>query len=526
MHYYFAQPSVRPLLHRFDKASYFYIYYNATRHTSRIEVANNPGTPEQDAFNGYIDSCRVVNSNKFPTLLTIVVDGVTPQSPTSPKSGRDPEEWHLASADPRDPNHRKYRLHTLDVYLWAQEDAKLVTECFKRLLPRNQLDLADVEPEQHYQDSADSPQKQANVMSPVVQNLEHMAISDPAYSGQQKSAVSPSSSFASHNIPPPPPLGGSLGRQIHSPSPAISDLSSQPARQGSVRSNNQSSNFAPMAYNPAAPAAPEPIKHREKTPPPEDGATGTGLAQAASHDQSYVPGAPPAQRQQGGYQPGQGPPLTFGGGYASPPPQQPGHAVSPAPPTAHGSYGSPPPAGGYSYAGQAEQRKSAGSVGPSFGPGAPSTVQGQAGHHHSTAAETYVPHPATQIPVMTPGSQFYDSLDPSAKPLAHVQPQYADYLSAGRTAGQQGSSHGTPQPPQGGYSQYNYGSSPQQQQQGNNNPYDVHQQVYRPTEAEAGHHHRKQGSRTSTSDSRKPSTADKVETRAKSLFKRIEKKIG
>ena len=404
-------------------------------------------------------------------------------------------------------------------------------------------------------------------MSPTVQNLENLAVTD-RYNGQQHqhqhSTVSPSSSFASHSLPPPPP-GGPLGQQIHSPSPAISDLSSQPARDTSVRGKPQSADFAPMAYNPAAPAAPEPIAHREKTPPPDDGTDGTGLSLAARHDQGYAPGLQPhAVRQeqgyisgaspQGGYQPGHGTPVSFGGGYASPPPQQPGFTSSPSqhlgysspappqqgyssPPPGSSGYGppsstarhqSPQPQSNYS---QQDPRSSMTSTAPSFGPGAPNTnPQGQ---HHSVAAENYVPHLAgSQPPVVTPGTQFYGSLGQPSKPLAHVQPQYADYLSSGSTPVQTQSQYtpagSTPNPPVGGYSQYSYGQGqgqPQPQGQ-NHNPYDVHQQVYRPTEAEGTSHHHKKPSRSSTVDNRKPSTADKVEKGVGRLFKKIEKRIG
>ncbi|KAK5073438.1 hypothetical protein LTR70_010206 [Exophiala xenobiotica] len=557
IHYYFAQPTIRPLLQRFDKASYFYIYYNSTRHSSRIEIANNPGTPDQDAFNGYIDTCRITNSYKFPTLLTIEVDGV-PTSPTSPKGGRDSEEWRLASADPRDANRSKYRLHTLDVYFWAQEDARLVIECFKKLLPPSQLDVAELESEEPYHEPTKQDQP-ATAMSPMVQNLENLAVTDQYNGQQQQTGASPTSSFASHNVPPPPPAG-SMRQQIHSPSPAISDLSSQHGRQTSVRSNPQSTDFTPMAYNPAAPAAPEPIAHREKTPPPEDGTGGTGLSQAARHDQGYTPGAP----SQGGYQPGQGVPVSFGGGYASPPPQQSGYTSPPphqqgyislppqgqgytsplpgsnsgvhTPHTFHGAatstglrgqppssttgYQSPYPQSNYSHQ---DQRSSMTSTAPSFGPGASSTAA--QGHDYSTAAEQYVPHQAgSQQPVVTPGSQFYESLGQPSKPLAHVRPQYADYLSSSSTPvqSQYTPANPSPNPPIGGYSQYNYGQGQGQ----THNQYDVHQQLYRPTEAEAGTHHHKKPSRSSTTDNRKPSTADKVEKRVGSLFKRIEKRIG
>lgn len=143
----------------------------------------------------------------------------------------------------------------------------------------------------------------------------------------------------------------------------------------------QARDFTPMAYNPAAPAAPESIRPREKTPPPEDGGVNPLAAAMAYDQQPFSPGLPPPPP--GG--PGQPsvtspafPPQGFGshpglqrsstmavhGGLASPglaspygnsfqapqgyapqpvaPPQ--GHAT---PPTgAHGVPPPPPPAGG------------------------------------------------------------------------------------------------------------------------------------------------------------------------------------
>lgn len=525
------------MLHRFDKASYFYIYYNSTRHTSRIEVANNPGTPDQDAFNGYLDTCRFVNSPRFPTLLTILVDGITPTSPTSPKTGRDPEEWRLTSGDPRDPNRTKYRIHTLDVYLWAQEDATLVTEALRRLLSARQLDFPQPELETQGQNKA--ADHTTSPMSPVVQNLEHMAVTDPVYNGQNRnsnptySATSPTLSFTSHGIPPPPPpQTGPPHRtsDLHSPSPTFSDMS-QPARYPATGTKSQPE-FTPMAYNPAAPPAPEPIAHREKTPPPEDGDTGTGLAHAIKHDQGYVPG-PPA----GGYQIGQGPPVTFGGGYASPPPQQPGYTVPPPPPPQAGAAYSPSPPVQYPYS--PSQGTTRASNTPSFGL-PPTQHPNQHDPHHSVAAETYVPAQSPEQPVLTPGTQFYGSLGSvsGSKPLAHVQPQYPDYLAAGGpnapaavmaplTNSFSAPSHH--QPPPGGYSTYDYRSPRPPSQHAN--MYDIHQQVYRPTEAEASSHGRKPRVNSNHSGSmdrldRKESRGEKVEKGVGRLFKKIEKKIG
>lgn len=476
--------------------------------------------------------------------MTIEVDGLS-QSPSSPKSGRDAQEWHLSSGNQREPD-RRWKVHTIDVYLWALDDAKLVIECFKRLLPANQLDVPEEEHEEAIEATNAAPQlKAASAMSPVVQNLENMAVHDPEYNGQHRNekAVSPSPPLASQAAPSLPPMAG-VNQPMSSPSPAISDLSSGHGQHTSPsRSQAQSTNFTPMAYNPAAPQAPEPIAHREKTPPPDDHEGGTGLSHAARHDQVYTPGQVSQSAGPGGYQVGHGAPVTFGGGYASPPPQFPGAPAYSSGLQQHSSYAtSPPPAAGYSYGGQQDQRSSAGSGVPSFGPGAsstpqqgprssttsnvpsfgpgaPSTLKTQPpSHNHSSAAEVYSPIHAHD-PIPTPGTQFYSSLPPANKPLTHIQPQYADYLSAGGSSVPATSSSNTPQPPMGGYSQYNYGQPAQQAQQSHENPYAVHQQVYRPTEQEASSHHRKQ----SRTNSRKDSTVDKVENRAKGLFKKVEK---
>jgi hypothetical protein len=50
VHYFFCEPARRPLHHRFDKASYVYLYSAGIK--GRVEIANNAGTPQQDAFSG------------------------------------------------------------------------------------------------------------------------------------------------------------------------------------------------------------------------------------------------------------------------------------------------------------------------------------------------------------------------------------------------------------------------------------------------------------------------------------------
>lgn len=56
---------------------------------------------------------------------------------------------------------------------------------------------------------------------------------------------------------------------------------------------DQARDFTPMAYNPAAPAAPESIRPREKTPPPDDGGVNPLAAAMAYDQQPFSPGIPP-----------------------------------------------------------------------------------------------------------------------------------------------------------------------------------------------------------------------------------------
>jgi len=52
IHYYFSAPTPRPAAHRFDKGSYLYFYGNKYSTGGRLEIANNIGKLEQDAFTG------------------------------------------------------------------------------------------------------------------------------------------------------------------------------------------------------------------------------------------------------------------------------------------------------------------------------------------------------------------------------------------------------------------------------------------------------------------------------------------
>jgi hypothetical protein len=390
------------------------------------------------------------------------------------------------------------------------EDAKLVIDTMRRLLHPSQLDIMDApQTETRHEDN----------MSPVVQNLEHVAISDPAYAnGRTRN---------SQNLPSqvPPPAGH--GQLEHSPNPP--SVSSNTGRAGSVHSEGQPASFAPMAYNPAAPPAPEPIAHREKTPPPADAADGTGLAAAAVADHVTGYGVPQEQP------------------YTGVPQAQPYTGVPGPVPSSYGHYGSPPPGGPPSYTSPPPGAQSYGhdpsvsstnslhraSTTSPYPPGPTSTTSPRSGHDVAAAvtSQSFAPPPQDPnahlygsggaAPMQSPGAQILGSglYGQPHQPLQHVQPQYPDYLSA------------KIQPPPGGYAQYSYDQQPQQYDPGNQ--FDIHNQVYRPTEAEVN----KPTKKASEKPSKQPydggyqrgkieQGAEKVEKGINKYLKKLEKKVG
>ena len=82
-----------------DKESYVYLYRDAAQKRGRLEIANHAGTQDQDAFTGYLDSAKIINSFKHPTLVTVVVDGVKQLATPTQTSEH---HWRLPSTDPRD----------------------------------------------------------------------------------------------------------------------------------------------------------------------------------------------------------------------------------------------------------------------------------------------------------------------------------------------------------------------------------------------------------------------------------------
>lgn len=405
-----------------------------------------------------LDHVQIVHSTRFPTLCTLTVGAQVEDSPVSAHSPvGNQDQWLLLFTDPRDNSSRRLRLHTLDIYFWTTEDADQFLDAVQRLLPAQQVET-DRNPQPQ-------PQAEGQGVSAVVKQLENVAITDPSYqNGQTRNSRS-------------------------QPSPtATKETTTQ-----------ESQNYAPLAYNPAAPAAPEPIKHREKTPPPADAEEGTGLSTAAAIDQGL-------------YHPQAQVPAQVPGGFSHPQ----AHAVSGLP--TYG-YSSPPPSAGFppAYSMPAS---------PGFGSGGP-------------------PPLASPPPVQAAGMSF---APPPQNPNAHLFAQGQDTQQArvpqhyahsshsslqGNYLQNQHQGHGIVEDERvaiGGYSNYSYSQPVQQHPSAMNSEYDIHSQVYRPTEHEAKSSAQKHAKKAMANPNSRPhkleEKAGKVENKVNGFLKRLEKTIG
>ncbi|KAI7709880.1 hypothetical protein KC353_g10051, partial [Hortaea werneckii] len=257
VHYYFSDPNSKPPHHRFDRGSYVYVYQNPSAQTAKLEVANHAGTPDQDAFSGYLDVARVHYSHKQPTLFTFNIEGAAVQ---------DHSEWHLPAHDPRGEQKYLYKIHALDIYLWTESDAASFLQNLRATISGQYLAVKDAPAPSASTSKARSPAEHRDSMSPVVQQLEKTAVGSN-FPPRAESTIS------AHSLPGPPTPATSAGATT-SPGPA----SPPPQTQHQA------------AYNPAAPAAPEPIAHREKTPPPPE--EGAPQQQFASMPHGYQPSGP------------------------------------------------------------------------------------------------------------------------------------------------------------------------------------------------------------------------------------------
>ncbi|KAG7292880.1 hypothetical protein NEMBOFW57_002925 [Staphylotrichum longicolle] len=254
VHYFYGPPTDNPPHHRFDKGSYVYLFEDANQGRARLEIANHPGTDDQDAFDGYLDRVHVRYSYKHICLVTITVGEV---------EGND--DWHLPTYDPQNQNKYHYKLHSLDIYFWTPIDAGQFVSGIRRVLPPAQCEVLD--------EPGPPPRHEAE-MSSVVQKLEQAAISGSNSLQATPAGLQPGAAGAPTF--PGPPMSAVAGPDGATPPP--------PPQQ-----------FSPVAYNPAAPPAPEEVRHREKTPPPEDGGANP-LHQTLAYDAAtpFSPGLVPS----------------------------------------------------------------------------------------------------------------------------------------------------------------------------------------------------------------------------------------
>ena len=451
---------------------------------------------------------KIQQSHKHPSLVTVIVDGYQGHHGAASQPTKYSEHhWRLPNTDPRNEGKFLFRLHTLDIYFWTREDADSFITMVERLLEPQQIEIFDVPP---------APATHEQVMSPVVQQLESIAIQDTAYHNEHVR----SSELATTSLPPPP-------------APRQPQVEAQ-----KVPKTEETGAYQPLAYNPAAPPAPEPIKHREKTPPPPESEAGTGLAAAAYHDQTQA--AMSLGHHHGSLS---NSPYSYSlssQGYASPPNQDPLRktpSTLPLPPT---GYASPPVP-------LQDHRSSSVSY---FPPAPPQSVEKMPSSYsslppHSSpvqssgsspAAYSKLPSKSSSPPSQNPdiypyGKELRRPDSPATEilgnsyvagppqPLQHLQPQYADYLET----------HHQSQKPEGGYSNYQYDQPKHHHKHHpHNDEYDVHSQVYRPTEEEAQKHkHRKHSENPLGQPSGKlEQKAEKVEKGVNRLFKKLEKRIG
>ena len=439
-----------------------------------------------------LDSAKISQSHKHPTLCTIVVDGFHGQAgpASSTSSQTEGHYWRLPSTDPRDEGKFLFRLHTIDLYFWTPHDAQTFVDAARKTLQEDQLDIT----------TPPAPAPHAEVMSPVVQQLENIAISDPAYHNGQ-SRTSHTASVAS-----PLPQSAQSGKE---------DLAKK-----------DGADFTPLAYNPAAPPAPEVIKHREKTPPPPDAVAGTGLAAAAYHDQMHSLGPQ-----------GHGAYMTPPPGTIHLPPGNPDNQQS----YNSSVYGSPLSSTAYTPSPTVSTQGNRASSVSSFPPPPPKSAGGSSNPYipqnvpptkssttspQSTTSAYASPPTKTQAHLYTPGITPMESpatqilgnsyVAGPPQPLQHLQPQYADYLSS------------LPQAPEpaGGYSDYLYEQPSRHHSRSHDNS--IHSQVYRPTEEEAHSHgkHRPSGAGPGQQPGKLEAKAEQAEKKVNKFLRKLEKKIG
>lgn len=427
-----------------------------------------------------LDHVHLQNSAVFPTRCMVTVDGFNAGQVESSPPGADPYEWRLASKEANG----LLRLHALDIYFWSLDDANQFMDLVVTILRPEQIGL--VRP---------VPTESDQVLDPIVQQLETVAITDPGYQNGQTldSKPEPASNLIQNppnladtvSFPPPPPGG-----------PPISSQSTPTTTGTPSEEHKESANVAPLPYNPAAPVAPELIKHREKTPPPPDAETGTGLAAAVAADY----GVPYTQ------------PQSLGEGHA--PTSSQTSVYSPA--TMPTSFAPSPASVDLTHSRSVSSSTSTGPPRTAYSSG--SSVVTSPGAYSLATAGT---------PMLSSQMAFAPPLqDPNVH--LHGQQQYA-YVSQApepRLLRQQTA------PPLDGYSSSSYQQHlvHHHNPSGSGNEYDIHSQVYRPTEVEAQSHYQKYAEKAIKNPGQRArkleESAARVENSVNKFLKRLERRIA
>ncbi|CAK7213373.1 hypothetical protein SBRCBS47491_001783 [Sporothrix bragantina] len=489
IHYFYGPETDNPPHHRFNKGSYVYLFENAQDGRARIEIANRPGTEHQDAFDGFLDHTAVTYSYKHSCMVSLVVIAELPNQ----------DEWHLPTYDPSNQNIYHYPLHAVDIYFWTHLDALKFVNGVRRVLPANQVDIRD-EPAvpappppppqpKHYPAPAGGPisgpatgasngsngvNSSGGGLSHVVQKLEAVAING----GPGGSSTPPQRSG---------PVPAAELSFAGPPTTAV-DAEQQQQQQQQQQQTAPAPAPAPFAYNPAAPAAPETIRPREKTPPPED-----TPGQHPLHQRLYNDAATP-------FSPGLVVPHGLGPlspGIPPPAMQSPPGAPSfPAPP----AYSSTPPT-----------------------PAAPqhSSQLGQPQQQAAISAAAVSQHPglirASTMPVTSP-SPF----NPAASFPAFSPPPTSGTAPPPSATANSTATPALYQPPaEAGFSNYTYGSKGGSAGPAGAPDFSIHQQLYRPTHGEAVSHTPKKDPRGKLEEG-----AGRLEKGVTGMLKKFEKRFG
>ncbi|KZF26263.1 hypothetical protein L228DRAFT_242705 [Xylona heveae TC161] len=482
VHYFFSDPSARPLQHRFDKGSHVLLHRNAAERKGRLEIANNVGNPDQDILVGVLSRVRLEHSLNHPCFVSLIVCKPGVEGNYIEHDGRG-QQWSLRDADHRNGGQSLFEIKALDIYFWKPEDAMTFSRAFNSLHGHGQLNTSI--------DSAKSAEP--DPMSPVVQRLEEAVISED-YRPEAFGTASAKSDFDTYG---------------HTTAGTVAPAGATSPAQGM--------SFAPMAYNPAAPAAPEPIREREMTPPPTDGSDGTGLMAVAVNEEGQVPlptfAPPPIQHSATLPQISQP--------YSHPVWQSSQQTAEQAIPSAQSTNFQSPRFMQY---GQLERT-------PSFPPPPPppsavpaNVPSASPQHYHETHAQQ-IPALYGQTRSASQGVPFSQPPQQSRSPSYAIYPEqhtsiYGQSLPLTPMSPGFASAPAQSPPPVGS-------NQAQQAPAGLDNPYNVHSQVYVPTEAELKSH----GGKPKTPKAGPGQQPGKLEQRAERLekgvnrfFKKLEKR--